>query len=54
LHFGVDCNRESMIPLLLEHKADVNIQLKVMRGLRVNAWGRLGLRLRAMVFGDDV
>ena len=43
-----------MIPLLLEHKADVNIQDKVMRGLRVNAWGRLGLRLRAMVFGDEV
>ena len=29
------------MPLLLEHKADVNIQTKVARGLRGQAWGGL-------------
>ena len=33
LHYGVQRNLESMIPLLLEHKADVNIQNKVSEGL---------------------
>ena len=33
MHIGVENNRESMIPLLLEHKADVNIQDEVSEGL---------------------
>ena len=34
LHFAVDRNRESMLPLLLEHKADVDIQEQEVRELR--------------------
>ena len=37
LHFGVENNHGSLVELLLEHNAGVNIKAKVARGLRDNA-----------------
>ena len=42
MHYALDLNLESMVVLLLEHKADVNIQDKAVRRLRGYAWGELG------------
>ena len=38
-----------MVVLLLEHKADANIQDKVLRGLRGHIWGGMGLKATVLV-----